>query len=152
MYVGKMTERSKLVEIICDMAQNLSERQLYEVINYIKIDLKGDEKRDTARKSVMISVDYSVKENLYSDLLENISAGGAFICSTRLFQLGSPTTIDISHPKMEKNIRIKGEIIRLTAEGFGVRFTEKTNGMLSRLQKVHAENSIFRNYLLRRAI
>jgi Tfp pilus assembly protein PilZ len=152
MHMDKVTDRSKLVEIISALAQDLSISQLHDVINYIKIIAKGDEKRDTARKSVMFSVDYSVKDELYSDLLDNISSGGAFICSTRLFQIGNPTTIDISHPKMEKNIRIKGEIVRLTAEGFGVSFTEKKNGMLSLLKNVHAENSIFRNYLLRRAI
>jgi Tfp pilus assembly protein PilZ len=147
-----VTDRSRLVEIISDMAKKLSSKQQHDVINYIKIITKEDEKRDTARKSVMVSVNYSVKHELYSDMLENISAGGAFICSTRLFQIGNPTTIIVSQPKMEKSIRVKGEIVRMTDEGFGVKFTEKMDGMLSHLQNVLAENSISRNYLLTRAI
>jgi Tfp pilus assembly protein PilZ len=143
---------SKLVEIISDLAKKLSAKQQHDVINYIKIIAKENEKRDTERKAVKLSVDYSVKDNLYSDLLENISAGGAFICSTRLFQIGNPATIVVSQPEMGKKLQVQGEIVRLTADGFGVKFKEKKDSLLSLLLNVDAEHSIYRNYLLRRAI
>jgi Tfp pilus assembly protein PilZ len=145
-------DESKLIDIISDMSKKLSARQKNEVINYIKKIAKGDEKRETERKAVKVCVDYSVQDKRYSDMIENISAGGAFICSKRLFQLGNPTTIVVSQFKMGANLQIKGEIVRLTGDGFGVRFSEKNVGILSLLQNVQAENSICRNYLRMRAI
>jgi Tfp pilus assembly protein PilZ len=126
-----LANESKLVETIGDMAKNLSVRQQLELINHIKIILKADEKRESERKAVKVSVDYSVKDKFYSDMLENISAGGAFIRTTRLFQAGNSTTMVVSLPKMEKNFKIKGEIVRLTDEGFGVRFAEENKDILS---------------------
>ncbi|MBI5589534.1 MAG: PilZ domain-containing protein [Deltaproteobacteria bacterium] len=128
------TDESKLVEIISDMAKKLSVRQQHELINYIKFIEKGDEKRGSKRKTVKISVDYSVEDKFYSDILENIGAGGAFIRATRLFQMGHSTSMVVSLPEMEKNIKLKGEIVRLTDEGFGVRFTEEHNEIFANTQ------------------
>jgi Tfp pilus assembly protein PilZ len=125
------TDESRLVEIISDMAKKLSARQQHELLNHIKIIAKGDEKRDTERKAVKISVDYSVKDKFYSDMLENISAGGAFISTTRTFQTGHSTTMVVSLPKMGRNIKVNGEIVRQSGEGFGVRFTEENKEILS---------------------
>ena len=122
---------SKLVEIISDMAKKLSAGQQHELINHIKIILKADEKRDSERKAVNVSVDYSVKDKFYSDMLENISAGGAFIRTTRLFQAGYSTTMVVSLPEMDRNIKVKGEIVRQTGDGFGVRFTNENKEILS---------------------
>ena len=121
---------SKLVEVISDMAKKLSARQQHELINHIKIILKADEKRDSERKAVNVSVDYSVKDKFYSDMLENISAGGAFIRTTRLFQTGHSTTMVVSLPKMDRNLKVKGEIIRQTGDGFGVRFFDENKESL----------------------
>lgn len=128
------TDESKLVEIISDMAKKLSVRQQHELINYIKFIEKGDEKRGSKRKTVKISVDYSVEDKFYSDILENIGTGGAFIRTTRLFQAGHSTSMVVSLPEMERNIKLKGEIVRLTNEGFGVRFTEEHSEILGDTQ------------------
>jgi len=121
---------SKLVEVISDMAKKLSARQQHELINHIKIILKADEKRDSERKAVNVSVDYSVKDKFYSDMLENISAGGAFIRTTRLFQTGHSTTMVVSLPKMDRNLKVKGEIVRQAGDGFGVRFFDENKESL----------------------
>jgi len=121
----------KLVEIITNLAQSLSARQQQELIRHIKLIAKSDDKRDTERKAVKVSVDYSVKDRFYSDMLENISAGGAFIRTTRLFQTGHSTTMVLSLPRMERTIKVKGEIVRLTGDGFGVRFTDGNTAILS---------------------
>ena len=126
---------SKLVEIISEMAKKLSVKQQHELIEHIKILAKGDDKRDTERKAVKVSVDYSVNDKFYSDILENISAGGAFIRTTRLFQTGHSTTMVVSLPKMERNIKVKGEIVRQTGDGFGVRFAEENRETLSDIYK-----------------
>jgi Tfp pilus assembly protein PilZ len=125
------TDGSKLVEIISNLAKKLTARQQHELINHIKIILKGDDKRDSERKAVNVSVDYSVKDRFYSDMLDNISAGGAFIRTARLFQTGHSTTMVLSLPEMDRNIKVNGEIVRQTGDGFGVRFTDENKEMLS---------------------
>lgn len=136
MYMDKnLTDESKLVDIISDMAKQLSARQQHELIKHIRIIAKGDEKRDAERKAVNVSVDYSVKDKFYSDMLENISAGGAFIRTTRLFQTGHSTTMVVCLPKMDRNLKVKGEIVRLTGDGFGVRFAEENKEVLSDMFK-----------------
>lgn len=122
---------SRLVETISDMAMKLSVRQKYELINYIKTIAKGDEKRDAERTALKVSVDYSVKDRFYSDILENISACGAFIRTARVFQTGNSATLVLLLPKLEKNIKVKGQIVRLTNEGFGVRFAEESKERLN---------------------
>lgn len=131
--VGSRPGGSNLVERISQMVKKLSERQQHELINHIKIILNGDDKRDSERKAVKASVDYSVKDKFYSDMIENISSGGAFIRTTRLFQAGYPTTMILSLPRMDRNIKIKGEIVRQTGDGFGVRFTDENKEMLSQI-------------------
>jgi hypothetical protein len=125
------TDESKLVEIISDMAKKLSERQQHVLINCIKLIAKEDEKRGSKRKVIKVSVDYSVEGKFYSDMLENISAEGAYIKTTRLFQTGQSTIMVVSLFKMERNLKVKGEIIRLTGEGFGVKFTNENIEMMN---------------------
>jgi Tfp pilus assembly protein PilZ len=127
------SDGAKLVEKISDMAQKLSARQQHELINHIKIVLRGDDKRDFERKDVKVSVDYSVKDKFYSDMLDNISAGGAFFRTTRLFQTGQPITLVVSLPKMDRNIKVKGQIIRQTGDGFGVKFSDENKEMLGNI-------------------
>jgi hypothetical protein len=83
-----VTDRSNLVKIISDLAQNLSVKQQHDIINYINFIKNGDEKRNALRKAVMVGVDYSVKDDFYSDLLENISAGEHSYAAKGCFRLG----------------------------------------------------------------
>lgn len=127
----KQTDESRLVELISGMADKLSVSQKHDLINHIKFVSKGEEKRGTKRKAVKVSVDYAVKDRIYTDMLVNISAGGAFIITNRLFQAGYSTTMVVSFPNMERCVKIKGKIVRLTDEGFGVKFIEENHHILS---------------------
>jgi hypothetical protein len=132
MYMGSnSTDESKLVEIISDMAKKFSVRQRLSLINHMKLIEKWDEKRGSKRKVVNVRVDYSVKGKFYSDILENISTEGAYIRTTRLFQTGHSTVMVASLFKIERNTKVKGEIVRLTGEGFGVKFFNDNKEMMN---------------------
>jgi Tfp pilus assembly protein PilZ len=128
--VEPLTDDSRLVEMFSQLIKKLSDKQKHELINYVKILAKSGEKRNTDRKYIKVSVDYSVNDKFYSDTLENISSGGVFIRTTKPIEVGDATTMVASIPGMEKNVKMKGKVVRRTAEGVGVEFYEEHKEIL----------------------
>ena len=126
-----LTDDSKLVEMLSQMIKDFSDKQKRELVNYIRSVAKRDEKRNSDRKYIKVSVDYSVKDKFYNDTLENISPGGAFIRTTRPIKVGDSTTMVASIPSMKKNVKMKGKIVRRTEDGIGVEFYEEHKEILS---------------------
>lgn len=126
-----LTDDSKLVEMLSRKIKKFSDDQKHDVLNLIKSIEKRGGKRNTDRRYIKVSVDYSVKDKFYSDTLENISSGGAFIRTTRPIQVGDSTTMVASIPGIEGNIKMKGKIIRRSEEGVGVEFYKEHKEILS---------------------
>lgn len=126
-----LTDDSRLVEMFSQLIKKLSDKQKHELINYVKILSKSGDKRNTDRKYIKVSVDYSVKDKFYSDTLENISSGGAFIRTTKPIEVGDATTMVASIPGMDKNVKMKGKVVRRTKDGVGVEFFEEHKDILS---------------------
>ena len=126
-----LMDDSKLVEILSQAIKRFSDNQKQELVNFIKSMENRGGKRNTERRYIKISVDYSVKDKVYSDTIENISSGGAFIRITRPLQVGDSTTMVASIPSIEGNIKLKGKIIRRTEEGVGVEFYEEHKEILN---------------------
>jgi len=128
-----LTDDSRLVEMFSQLIKKLSDKQKHELINYLKILSKSGDKRNTDRKYIKVSVDYSVKDKFYSDTLENISSGGAFIRTTKPIEVGDATTMVASIPGMDKNVKMKGKVVRRTKDGVGVEFFEEHKEILSEI-------------------
>ncbi len=128
-----LTDDSRLVEMFSQLIKKLSDKQKHELINYLKILAKSGDKRNTDRKYIKVSVDYSVKDKFYSDTLENISSGGAFIRTTKPIEVGDATTMVASIPGMDKNVKMKGKVVRRTKDGVGVEFFEEHKEILSEI-------------------
>ena len=121
---------SKLVEMLSQKIKKFSDDQKHDLVNFIKsIENRGG-KRDTDRRYLKVSVDYSVKDKFYSDTLENISSGGAFIRTTRPIQVGDSTTMVAAIPGLDGNLKMKGKIIRRSEEGIGIKFFEEHKEIL----------------------
>jgi Tfp pilus assembly protein PilZ len=67
-------------------------------------------------------VRYTSKDGLSSGLVRDISLGGVFILSRDVFPLGERLAMFFSHANFDKPVWINGDVIRVTSEGFGVRF------------------------------
>lgn len=126
-----LSDDSKLVEMLSQLIKDFSVKQKHELFNYIRRVAKREEKRNSDRKYIKVSVDYSVNDKFYNDTLENISPGGAFIRTTRPIKVGDSTTMVAAIPSMKKNVKMKGKIIRQTEEGVGVEFYEEHKEILS---------------------
>jgi len=130
---NSLTDDSRLVEMFSQLIKKLSDKQKHELINYVKILAKSGDKRNTDRKYIKVSVDYSIKDKFYSDTLENISSGGAFIRTTKPIEVGDATTMVASIPGMDKNVKMKGKVVRRTKDGVGVEFFEEHKEILSEI-------------------
>jgi hypothetical protein len=128
-----LTDDSELIELLGQLIKKLSDKQKHDLVNFIRNMPKRAEKRNSGRKYTKISVDYSVKDKFYSDSLENVSAKGAFIRTTRPIEVGDATTMVANIPGMEKNVKMKGKVVRRTKEGIGVEFFEEHKEILGDL-------------------
>lgn len=123
-------DEADLEEIILDLVRRLSVKQRHELINYLKIVAEGEEKRDSDRKDIRISVDYAIDDEVFTDTLENISPGGAFIRTSQPFHAGHSTSLVFTLPGMDRAVKVTGRIVRLTEDGFGVRFSDENKDIL----------------------
>ncbi len=85
--------------------------------------LKDKGQRKHVRKLVHTPVRYTNRAGLSSGVIRDISLGGAFIMPRGALTLGKNLSISFFPSNFEKTVWIKGDVVRVTPEGFGVRFT-----------------------------
>lgn len=81
--------------------------------------------RDDSRIACFLPVDYSTKDRVYQDFINNLSNGGVFIETSSPFHVGQTLSLTFSVPSLSKNFKIAGTIVRSEQEGIGVQFSKK---------------------------
>ncbi len=94
--------------------------------------------REDFRISCFLAVDYSTKDRLYQDFVNNLSRGGVFIETSAPFQMGQTVSLTISVPFLDKTLKVAGTIVRTERNGIGVQFVKK----LTPYQKELIHNAI----------
>jgi c-di-GMP-binding flagellar brake protein YcgR len=84
--------------------------------------LKDKGRRQHVRKIVHTPVRYTDRSGLSSGVIRDISLGGAFILTRRAFSLRQKPSVSFFPSDFEKTVWITGDVVRVTPEGFGVRF------------------------------
>jgi Tfp pilus assembly protein PilZ len=84
--------------------------------------LKEKDRRQHLRTPVHAPVRYKSRTGLSSGAIRNISLGGAFILSRRAFTLQKNVSVSFFPSNFEKTVWITGDVVRVTPEGFGVKF------------------------------
>ena len=79
-------------------------------------------KREHERKPFPMVIDYSTDGRLYKDFIKDISAGGVFIETHMPFSVGHEVSLSFPLPRYQKYIKIAGEVVRIAAQGIGVKF------------------------------
>ncbi len=80
-----------------------------------------NERRKYHREISLTSVDYDVKGQSFKGFVKNISDYGVFIKTTKIFSVGQKINIKLPLPNNKKYLTGRGEIIRITPEGIGVK-------------------------------
>ena len=112
--------RTFIFEIITDMSDT-ELRQLLKDLE--KWEKSKNKKRKYPRRSTLIDITYaSDQRGFFEDVIRNISAGGLYIETTLLSELGQKLTMTFSHPDSGDPIKVLGKVIRVDSEGIGVKF------------------------------
>ena len=78
--------------------------------------------RRYTRKPFRRATIFASQERYYAGLTNNFSNGGIFIETRNRFAEGQIITLVISRTKIEKGVMLKGEVVHLRREGFGLKF------------------------------
>ncbi len=80
------------------------------------------EKRKDIRQKCRTSVQYAVRDSNYTAFIQDISYGGGFIESPSAITVGETITMYIQYTEDQDPITMIGEVVRVSPQGFGVRF------------------------------
>jgi Tfp pilus assembly protein PilZ len=81
--------------------------------------------REDSRIACFLAVDYSTKDRVYQDFINNLSNGGVFIETSAPFHVGQSISMTFSVPSLNKTFKIAGTIARTEQDGIGVQFLKK---------------------------
>ncbi len=85
---------------------------------------KTENKRFFDRKKYGAQIMFTHKNKTFSGKIKDISLSGAFIATTHthLFSKNDSVTIDIPFVNQNSHVSRNGKIVRVTKEGFAVKF------------------------------
>ncbi len=92
-------------------------------------------KRDYDRKPYFSLVDYYAQERIFSDFIQNISAGGIFISTSRPLSVGEELLLAFLIPVFQEHATIPGEIAWTGKHGAGIRFKTIDHGLKTKIQE-----------------
>jgi hypothetical protein len=89
--------------------------------NYI-LEEESNEKRKSHREPVNIFTDYSMSGKFKNNFIKNLSAGGVFIETNEILEVGEYIVLTYNNPNNNENVKIGGVVVRKEQNGFGVKF------------------------------
>ena len=117
-------DRNEVRAFIFGIVDEMSDTEMRQLLNDLENWQKSkNEKRKHARRSTLIDITYSSdKRRVFEDFVRNISAGGLYIETKLVTELGQQLNMTFSHPDSGAPIKVSGKIVRADSEGIGVRF------------------------------
>jgi uncharacterized protein (TIGR02266 family) len=122
---------ARLIELIKDIPEEDQRTLLKELEEKYN---KG--RRRQERKPFFMVVDYSTKDRVYKDYIQNISAGGVFIETQMPFSVGQEVSLSFPLPNYLKYIKILGEVVRTCPQGIGLRFKPSSHDQEEMIQSL----------------
>ena len=129
--VEESGKSARLIELILKMTDEEQQSLLVELEEKLTV-----RKRKHDRKYYFSVVDYNALEAAYTGFIENISAGGVFIGTSESLSVGQEISMAFPLPVSQEHVRIDGEVVRVNAEGIGVKFKaiqHEQEGQIKRL-------------------
>ena len=117
-------DRNEVRAFIFGIVDEMSDTEMRQLLNDLENWQKSkNEKRKHARRSTLIDITYSSdKRRVFEDFVRNISAGGLYIETKLVSELGQQLKMTFSHPESGNPIKVEGKIVRVDSGGIGVRF------------------------------
>jgi len=114
--------RARFAELISHMSQ----AEMQELIGGLEKKYKPEptDHRKHLRKPSKIIVDFSIDDFPFTNFIQDISAGGAFIETALPFSTDKELSMTFTLPGHEDSVKITGKIVRTGPKGIGVQFNE----------------------------
>jgi hypothetical protein len=119
---GEPVKKSDIIHQLIDLIMRMPLGEQYSLLNKLEGRLSTLKRKDY-RQSIRVSVEYAAGVRSGKGLSNNISTGGMFIETRMPFHLKEDISLNFSlltDPK--KQIRINGQIARITPNGIGIQF------------------------------
>jgi Tfp pilus assembly protein PilZ len=127
----------KLTARLIEAVAKLSPRQKNMLDELLK-EWNQLDYREDSRIPCFLPVDYSTRDRVYQDFINNLSNGGVFIETSSPFGIGQGLSLIFSLPSLGKTFKATGTIVRTEPDGIGVKFSKK----LTPYQKELIHNAI----------
>ena len=102
--IGRNEVRAFIFEIIDDMSEKEMRQLLKDLGRWRK---SKDEKRKYPRRSTLMEITYSSDQRrIFEDFIRNVSAGGLFIETNLVTELGQKLTMTFFHPDSGDPIKV----------------------------------------------
>ena len=122
----------RLLSLVLDLNEK-NQRELLQKLEATYADSVGkpsgkrqksvEDMRQHPRKLEMIPVDCSTHNVCFTNFIHDISDGGVYIKTNAPFYVGQEIQLDFSIPETQSAISVGGEVVRVDAQGIGVKFT-----------------------------
>jgi len=114
--------RAFIFEIINEMSDVEMRQLLKDLENWQKSKF---EMRQYPRRSTYVDITYSSDQRrIFEDFVRNISAGGLYIETNLVTELGQKLTMTFSNPDSGDPVKVLGKVIRVDSSGIGVKFNK----------------------------
>ncbi len=86
------------------------------------------DRRKSPRTDLVVRVDYSTVDELFSDFARNINEGGIFIETERPHEAGTSVSLQFQIPGSDEPVQVRGLVVRTSdgsgdePEGMGIEF------------------------------
>ncbi len=118
--------RNEVRAFIFEIIDGMSDKEMRQLLK----DLEGwqkskNEKRKYPRRSTLMDITYSSDQRrIFEDFVQNVSAGGLYIETNFISELGQKLTMTFSHPDSGDPIKVLGKVVRVDSGGIGVKFNK----------------------------
>jgi uncharacterized protein (TIGR02266 family) len=108
-------------------------------------NLMESERRSAQRAELMVQIDYSTVDEIFSEFTRDINEGGLFIETDKPKPVGTEIALYFNLPGGEGGIETTGRVVRTTsagpgaAAGMGVEFDELTSNNRAKIDKLVRE-------------
>jgi hypothetical protein len=112
----------RLFELITDMPEEAQAKLLEDLERR-----QSENKRRHPRRKTQLTVYYATQDRAYRDTILDISPTGVFIETREPFIVGQEILLNFTPNRQSDPIRVRGEIVRVSPDGIGVKFIRRAS-------------------------
>ncbi len=127
----------RLMELINNLPDDQQLKLLQVLENKQRLAPKSGtaEKRAFQRKVCTIDTVYANKERVFWDVINNLSAGGAYIQTDTPLDVGEEVSLAFSPYAFDETVRVTGTITRSSQDGFSVKFDSSIRDFIHKYER-----------------